>query len=203
MKNSPLDRPRFTCRVVRGCLSIFGDTSTGEPRGPGAAHVAACADCQQFFGACNELDVALRRDAAREWREAPANLEQNIIRAVNQSKPEPATHGARGAWMSFAAVAACAVAVTLVYQYRTPTSSTPLAPDGTTVDPAMVAAAQQLIAAVPTDLFSQMQPRAEAILQQDPLQKEVEAMKSDARTAARFLARNFLPTSADEIKGGE
>jgi len=206
MKNSPADRPRFTCRVVRGCLSIFGDTSTGRPRGLGASHVAACEDCQQFFGACDELAVALKRDAVREWREAPTNLEQNIIRAVNQSAREsaPSRGGTRVAWISLAAVATCVVAAVLVFQQRrTPLGSPADNVAATPADPAATAAVEQIVTSVPADLFSQFQPEAKAILKQDPLQNEVDAVKSDARTAVRFLARNFLPASADDAAGGE
>jgi len=126
MKNSPSTESRFICRVVRGCLSIFGDTSGPEPRGFGASHVAACEDCQQFFGACDELAMALKRDAVRQWRDAPPSLEQNIMRAVRLSTKDSAgsVRSSRGAWRSFGAVAACALAVAVVYQYRVPTGTT-------------------------------------------------------------------------------
>lgn len=210
MKNSPSAESRFTCRVVRGCLSIFGDTSGPEPRGLGASHVAACEDCQQFFGACNELALALKRDAVREWRDAPGNLEQNIMRAVNLAAREtaPATRSSRGAWMSFAAVGACAVAVALVLQFRTPTSG-PLtttqanAAAAIAVDPDTLAAASEALASLPADLLAQVQPKAQELLQQDPLQNEVDAIASDARKAMGFLARNFLPTSPDQASSGE
>ncbi len=204
MKNSPTDQPRFTCRLVRGGISIFGDTTGGEPRGPGTSHVATCADCQQFFGACDELTLALKRAAVREWREAPSNLEQNIMRAVNLSPREPAPV-ARAVWMSWAAAAACAVAVVLVYPSRTQTGSPP--GSGTNVaahvDPGALAAVREIIAAVPGDLLAQMQPKAQEILQQDPLQNEVDAIASDARKAVSFLARNFLPTPTGQPASGE
>jgi hypothetical protein len=99
------------------------------------------------------------------------------------------------------------VIAVLVYQQQTPPAARPeaapvLATAGT-AEPAMLAVARQIVAAVPTDLFVELQPRAQAILRQDPLQSEVDAMKSDARTAVRFLARNFLPTPADEPARGE
>jgi len=209
MKNTTFNRPRFTCRLVRGCLSVLGDTTAGTPRGPGAAHVATCADCQEFFSAGNELELALKRDAAREWRDAPTGLEQQILRAVDRAAPAPAARGSRTGWLSLAGATACAVVAALVYQQQTqpialpataPARATAVA---STADPAMVTVARQIVAAVPTDLFVQMQPQAEALLRQDPLQNEVDAVKSDARTAVRFLARNFLPAPADEPSRGE
>lgn len=209
MNNPTLDRPRFTCRLVRGCLAVFGDTSAGTPRGPGAAHVATCADCQQFFSAGDELERALRGAAAAEWSEAPAGLETAILRAVRQSAAPPRPRAHNGLWLSFAGAATAAALALLVYQRPPPGAPAlppaPVAPTVTTGtgDPAVFEAARQLLAAVPTDLLDEMRPRAEALLTQDPLQNEVDAMKADARTAVRFLARNFLPTPADEPSRGE
>lgn len=209
MKNSPSDQPRFTCRVVRGALSIFGDTTGREPRGPGAAHVAACEDCQQFFGACDDLTLALKRDAAREWRNAPTDLEQKIMRAVHQAARDatPAPSASRGAWFSLAGVAACAVFAVLVYEYRTqPAAALPAGPGNVAanpVDPALVTTAQAIAAEVPGNLFAEMQPQATALLQEDPLQNEVDAITADARKAVGFLARNFLPTPAERPASGE
>ena len=207
MKNPTITQPRFTCRLVRGCLAVFGDTATGVPRGPGATHVAACADCQQFFATCDELERALKVDATRQWHDAPAGLEQNIIRAVHLSVSPVAPRNTRVAWMSLAAAAACALVAVLVYQQRTApgvsatTVRKDLAVSG--VDSATLAAAREIIATVPGDLLAQMQPQAQAILQQNPLQNEVEAMKSDARSAVRFLALNFLPAPASDTSSGE
>jgi hypothetical protein len=210
MKNLTLPQPRFTCRLARGALAIFGDTANGPvPRGPGAAHVAACADCQRFFAAGDELDRALRCDAAAEWHESPADLGASILRAVRQSTPPPRPRVHYGLWLSFAGASAAVALAFLVYQRPPPIAPalppTPVAPTVTTStsDPAIFAAARQLIAAVPTDLLDEMRPRAEALLAQDPLQNEVEAMESDARSAVRFLALNFLPTPLDQPASGE
>ena len=207
MKNFPVDRPRFTCRIIRGSRSVLGDTTAGAPRGFGAAHIAACADCQSFFGACDELERALKRDAAREWREPPSGLEQNIIRAVRLSTPEPAPRHSRRTLLSLAGATACAAVAVLVYQQRTSSPGTPAAAQENlavnAVDPATLAEARQIIAAVPADLFAQMQPRAQAILQQNPLQNEVDAVAADARSAVQFLALNFMPTPAAGQSSGE
>ena len=203
MKTPADAQPRFTCCLVRGWIAVFGDTATGEPRGPGAAHVATCADCRQFFGACDELDHALKRAAAREWRDAPPALEQNILRAVRRSAPVQEPRGFRAAPFALAGAAACAVLAAVVFVQRTPPAVGRSHAVAASIDPAMLAAAREFMAAVPGDLFAQMQPRAQAILQQDPLQDEVEAVKSGARSAVRFLARNFLPTPPDEPSRGE
>ena len=216
MKTPTITHPRFTCRLVRGCLSIFGDTSTGEPSGPGAAHVAACADCREFFGACDELEAALKRDAAREWHDAPAGLEQNILRAVKLSVPEPGPRVARAAWLSLAGAAACALLAVGIFQ-RQFLPNQPAVPVTAPVATAQVS---------PPKLWTALNPLADAVLADealqrdvdavvadaqsvrqflgaDPLQNEVEAVVSDARSAVGFLARNFLPARAEQPAGGE
>ena len=205
MKTNPTDHPRFNCRLARAALSILGDASAGEPRGWGAGHVAACADCQRFFHAAGDLEPALRRDAVDRWQDAPAGLEQEIIRAVRQAAPERTSRTPRRAWLSLAGAMACVAVAALVYQRTPPARIFPTSPTATAtpVDSSTLAAARQLIGAVPGDLFAQMQPEAQAILRADPLQGEVEAMKSDARAAVRFLARNFLPNAAEEPSTGE
>jgi len=70
-------------------------------------------------------------------------------------------------------------------------------------DPATTAAVGEIVAAVPSNFFAEMQPKAEALLQQDPLQNEVDAIASDARKAVNFLSRNFLPSSVTVASSGE
>lgn len=183
MKNFPQARPRFTCRVVRGWRSIFGDTSAGEPHGPGAAHVASCVDCRQFFGACDELALALKRDAVRDWRAPSAGLEQNIMRAVQRSAAEsaPARRGTRLAWLSLAGAAACALLAAVILQR--PFSA----------GPAVALAPVATVQVSPQQLWNYLKPSTDAVLAGDPLQHEVDAVVADARSAVRFLERNFVP----------
>ncbi len=193
MKNSPTSQPRFTCRVVRGWISIFGDATGGEPRGLGAAHLAGCEECREFFGACDELALALKRDAAREWREPPGGLEQKIMRAVNQSAPAPCPRAARHLPAVFAGVAACAAVAAVVLLQSPP----PLA---VSRSPVAVAVAPRAPAVAPDQVWASLKPSTDALLAGDPLQHEVDAVVSDARTAFRFLERNFLP-SMPETQG--
>ncbi|MBI5766662.1 MAG: hypothetical protein HZA93_02630 [Verrucomicrobia bacterium] len=217
MKTSTHESPRFTCRLARGLLSTFGRTDAGEPRGPGSAHVATCESCQAFFATCDELDLALTRSAAREWSEPPANLEQNILRAVrldgSRERQRVESAPPRLALWSLTGAVACAALALVALQDRfvpaRPAAPAPVAratvqpaaDAATSNDPAVLAKARELIASV--SLFSEIRPRTAALLQQDPLQHEVDALKADARHAVRFLAMNFLPASADELTRGE
>jgi hypothetical protein len=215
MKTTTHESPRFTCRAARGLLATFGRTDAGIPRGPGSAHVATCEDCQAFFATCDELDLALTRSAAREWSEPPANLEQNILRAVRldaaeasrlDSEPGKSAAPRLAPWTLTGAVACAAFALVALQDRFVPVrpietapvaraTVQPVADAATSNDPAVLAKARELIASVP--ILSEIRPRTEALLQQDPLQNEVDALKSDARHAVRFLAMNFLPTSAE------
>jgi hypothetical protein len=181
----------------------------------GAGHVATCEECQAFFSTCDELDLALTRDAAREWQEAPTNLEQNILRVVRlqddrRREPTAARASRLLGWTLTGAVACLALAIVArqdrfvpVRGPADPVAHVAAPPAAVSSDPAVLEAARQFIAAVPTDLFDEMRPRAQAVLQQDPLQNEVAALKSDARLAVRFLALNFLPASIEEATRGE
>jgi anti-sigma factor RsiW len=175
--------PRLTCRLVRGWVSVCGSASAGAPRGLGAGHVATCPDCQHFFRACDELDLALKRDAARHAPVPPAGLEQRIMRAVNQSAPEP--RAPRYVPLALAGAVACAALAVLVFQQRS-------SPTNVTVPDVPALAANQV--------WTSLKPSADALLAGDPLQREVDAVVSDARSAVRFLQRNFLP-SAPEPQG--
>jgi hypothetical protein len=70
-------------------------------------------------------------------------------------------------------------------------------------DPDAAAAVRAVINAVPADLLAQVQPKAEELLQQNPLKLEADAIASDARKAVGFLARNFLPAAAARPASGE
>lgn len=52
--------------------------------------------------------------------------------------------------------------------------------------------------AVATTVWGRLQPDAEALLEGEPLQREVDAFYADARSALGFLALNFLPSQPDE-----
>ncbi len=184
MKKFPSDSPRFTCRVARGCFALFGDTTGGAPRGPGSVHAAACADCHVYFSACTELDAALARGAVHAWQEAPSRLEQDIMRAVRQSVPAPRESPRTG----FAVVGIAAAVLAIVVFQRQFFVTPPPVP---TVSGALAGGSVS-----PQQLWTSLQPSANAVIDGDPLNQEVEAVVADARTAVQFLALNFLPTTA-------
>ena len=62
-----------------------------------------------------------------------------------------------------------------------------------TEDRATSASLAEAVQTMPAQIWESVQPKAQAALQNDPLQKEATALYADARSALGFLAYNFLP----------
>lgn len=182
--------PRFVCRCVRLARAISA--------GAFAGHVAGCADCQQAFAADDELDALLRRDAARLPQRDLGPLEDAIIGRIraeaHANQRSTATSGRRlSPWAWLGAVCAAVAAVVVTFSFRStapqpePHSVVARATPPEAIEPSAV------VKAVSDRLFDSVAPAAE-FLQQDPLQRELESIRADARSALSFLALNFLPT---------
>ena len=179
MKTHNINRPRFTCRVARGWITLFGDVTTGKPRGFGTGHVANCNECRSFLGAGDQLELALKRDAAREVQVVPSGLDQRIIFALNLSGSKRHSRRTRYLPLALTGVVACLALTILIFQKQTPSVH-----EATTTNPVLAT----------EDLWTSLKPSADALLSSDPLQQEVDAVVSDARSAFHFLKRNFLPS---------
>ncbi len=163
---------RFACRLTRGWISILGDGTRALQN----AHVAGCPDCQAFFAAADDLELALRRDAVPQRATAPAYLEQDIISAVRRST-RPARRRYTLPVFGLAGVAAAIAGLIVVLEPK---------PSPAPLDLQAFA-----------DPIAELKPKAQAILQQDPLGNEANALVANARSAVRFLARNFLPSDVE------
>ena len=190
MSTMSSSRPRFVCRVVRRWYSVLGPTQPGPAAGGRSRHIQTCADCQQFFRAGDELESALRRDAARCAPEVPTGLERRIMQAV-----EGSTRIARPARSPLAlilagsAVAAVALIALLV---RYPAF---LERDGAAKSPtAQVNDAMAVAQSISTLWQDSVVPSAQTLVADNPLQHELDSVYSDTRSALNFLALNFLPT---------
>lgn len=154
----------------------------------------------------DDFESALRRDAAlARQRATPSDdLAQRIVRDVHHSRVA-AAQPARSSWrlplFAFAGLAACAALAFLVLNSD---SSTPAAPDRAQDRIATAAPAPSDTARPLTETWAALKPEAQALLARDPLQAEVNAVVSDARSALQFLALNFLPspTAIPESQSG-
>lgn len=194
MKNSPSSlRPRLICRAIRAAR-VFSDRAGGD-------HLDGCVDCQAFFRPAEQFEFELRREASARRHAAvePATeLERSILRAVREERaaapravvekrsPSPL-------W-SLGAVAAAAI-VALVYFQRPATSlSHPAVPDDAV---AVVDAVEDLSVKITDTVI----PEAGAMVANNPLQRELGSVYTDARSALNFLALNFLPSGAAAPSG--
>lgn len=187
--------PRFACRVVQGWVSLVGDGAAPPPGAFGSRHVAACACCQDFFNRSTALEATLRSGSAALRAAPSAGLDRRIIAAVRESA-RPARRAERrfaGGVMAWGgAVAVIAVAFVVVQRQSTSnngrTGALAVAPT----------AANDGNDAAAATVWGRLQPDAEALLEGEPLQREVDAFYADARSALGFLALNFLPSQPDE-----
>ena len=184
MKTPASSGPRFVCRVARGWTSWYDDATTGEARGLGARHIASCEDCRRFRSACNQLEMTLKLDAARETDFVPSGLNQRIIYAVNHSGAKPRTHKTRTVSFALTGAAICLVLTLLLF--RRPHGALREAPVATPV-------------LATNDGWVSLKPSADALLSGDPLQQEVAAVVSDVQSAFRFLQGSFLPAPPEKI----
>ncbi|HZZ58377.1 MAG TPA: hypothetical protein VFE31_11150 [Opitutaceae bacterium] len=137
----------------------------------------------------DDLEDELRRQAAAIRDEPSPDLAARIsaaIAAAAAETPGPRRGRAWGAWAGIGGVAAAAAIVGALILNR------PAPP----ADPrAEAAALTQEMRGVPRQVWAAVGPRAEAVLQQDPLREETTALASDAQAAVGFLKYNFLPVS--------
>ena len=171
--------------------AVLGPPQPG-PAGRGRSrHIETCADCRQFFHAGDELESALRRDAARYAPVPPEGIDRRIMQAVERStRTARPAHSPLALILAGSAVAAVALIVFFV-KY-------PIFPerDGTATNrTAQVNDALVVAKSISTLWQTSVVPSARTLVADNPLQHELDSVYSDTRTALNFLALNFLPTS--------
>lgn len=181
---TPPPRARLFCRIVRHWLSEE------------SAHVAACADCQRFFAASRSLESALRRDSSRVSVGPDAGFEQRLLNAVRRAEAAPAREEAsrhrNGIWVAGAALAAVAFGVFVFQRESGKLGQAEVASGATAADAAVIVDAVQSLS---DRLVETVIPSAGAMVADNPLQREFDSLQTDARSALRFLAMNFLPAA--------
>lgn len=191
--------PRFACRVVQGWVSVVGEGEAPPTGAFGSRHVASCECCREFFARSTSLEATLRGSSAARRAEPSAELDRRIISAVRETarsarRTEARSAGGIMAWGGAIAVVALAVAVGQRQSLSNRGIARPWA-----VAPSAESRADEAIAAT---VWGRLQPDAEALLEGEPLQREVDAFYADARSALGFLALNFLPAQPDETAKG-
>ena len=202
--SNPNAQPPLACRVARAWSAWREtDAATATPApGPAAKHVAGCPDCAQHFAALVALETGLGQEAralASQEIELPLGMEDRIWSAVRPVVRERRVSPVRR-WLPTALGAAAAIALTAVVWTRVGSDDavTPIAQGNATAVEFGANDLQQLAASIET--LSQKVLNAPAIAQvaaQQPgsLDSELQALRSDATGALRFLERSFLPST--------
>jgi hypothetical protein len=143
------------------------------------------------------IESRLRRDAQRVEAAAPGGMEQRIRQAIARSERVTAGERRAGwAWiLTLTGGLGIAAGLLLVLRPDGLRSTRPvlgLGPD----ERAVSASLAQAVQAIPAQIWKDVQPAAQSALRQEPVQAEVTALYSDARSALGFLAYNFLPGAA-------
>lgn len=194
--NSESDRPRLVCRVVQGWGSVVGDGAVPPEGAWGARHVAACECCRVFFNRSGQLDLALRRSVEGERVAVPPGLEQRIVGAVQRAARETPRAIPRSSMGSLALMGAAASVALGILVFQTMRAPEPVPEVPSAGMAAVSASGDEAVEADGTGAWSRLSPNATALLEAEPLQREVDAFYSDARSALGFLALNFLPSSS-------
>ena len=201
MNKPRLPRSRPVCSLVRRWEAGFGP-GTGEGR-LAARHLAACAECREFFAEDPGFEQMLRRDATR-LRELPADsgLERRILRAVREADPAAARgfHQEispvwRRALLTSAGLAAALAFVFWPRSLENRPDAPALAVKEATAAPEVVAP-RVAAAAESRDWWQALKARKPdlAWAEKNPLEQEIDSVRTDARAVVGFLALNFLPS---------
>lgn len=184
MKITPSLEPRFRCRVARTARALVD--------GAGEGHALGCADCQVFFSAAEALDHDLRCEASALRAAVPepsSELAYAILRAVREdavaSRP---IRSRKPVWVMSAIAVGAIVAVVFVQSPVSPSRQMAVITDDTE---AIVQAVEKLSVKLTDTII----PTTGEILANNPLQKELGSVYTDARSALDFLVLNFLPAA--------
>lgn len=190
-------RKTFSCRLVQGWAAWSGGDHPDQGNGFVATHVGRCDCCREHFARNAELEGLLRREGVQARSilssEIDAHYLRNIRNSADASRQPAAAIRPAMLWLSGCA-AALAVLVAIT-QMRSPNTDLVL------IEPADQAEEWSETVVISADgWWTDLRPSAGDLLEAEPLQREVDAVVSDARSALGFLALNFLPGS--ELTGG-
>lgn len=185
-QKSTASSPQLTCRVVRFWSLACRDNAQPD-------HLRTCEACRAYFLASHQLDTVLRENSFSVQVEMPSNLEHRVMRAVHSYAPlTPASRQPSRVFSYALAGSAAALAVVTIAYFYSGAHSHPSPASEYAADVAQVVAS---VRAFPANLTQKIQAPAQR-LNENPLQREVQNVYSDAESALNFLAVNFLPGSS-------
>lgn len=186
MNTVPPESPRFVCRVVRW-WAAFNESSASPTL---SGHRANCPACRAHFQSQAALEARLRHEARNPNSVVPCGLEHRIAEALRRTQLPDRTPPRRSfpIWAAGFTTAVATVAVVVLPNWgpgHTPTMAE--------VAPADIAAVYSAVSALPQQLDRVFAAPETRVAADDPLDRELDNVKADARSALNFLAENFLP----------
>ncbi|MBK8476025.1 MAG: hypothetical protein IPL39_06835 [Opitutaceae bacterium] len=188
------ESPRLVCRVVRW-WTVLTEASASGPDAEPAGHRARCPACRAYFASHAAVETRLRHDAPAQKGAVPTGLEQRIAGAVRRAQV-PAPRPQRRAiplWAAGLGTAAVALALVVVLHRDAPPAAATAA-----VEPTEIAAVFTAITALPQRINKAFSKPDARPIEADPLSRELDNVKADARSALHFLAESFLPAAPAE-----
>lgn len=203
MKLSNSNSSGLVCHIVR----VWSSFISGFPADGGddfiSRHVTTCESCRVYFRAGESFESQLRRDARSQMQQVPDGLEDRIFGSIEVPvrQTRRANRGARMFAYSLAGAAAVSAAAFILL--REPMGPSGIAQNQTIRgedSPEIIASTSiAAIDAVPRGMRNLVDSSVATLDEQNPLQRETEAVYSDSRSVLRFLARNFLPRVPDAL----
>lgn len=186
------ESPRLVCRVVRCWAALTASPAPAPGREPTSGHRAHCPSCRAYFQTTAAFETHLRQTARTRMPAAPAGLEHRIADAVRRAQVPARAPQRRAAprWAAGLATAAAVLALVVAVNREAPR-----APITTEVEPAEISAIFTAVTTLPSHLNRVFAPASARQTVPDPLSRELDNVKADARSALSFLAENFLPAA--------
>ena len=180
--SAPKHAPRLRCRCVRTWCALGGSAS---------GHVAQCAECRTYFAAGETLDASLRRDAAINREPADPERVRDILHAVRTSAA-PTEAAERRPWSALWPIAIAAAAAAVVAGFSLRGRGDVLPPGNPTAEARVLA---DKVKSLSSNLVESVLPSAGEMVANNPMQDELDAIYTDAKSAWGFLALNFVPSA--------
>jgi len=178
----------ITCWRHRKIILGSADANTALPD-PTREHLRNCSDCRRVYESQTEIAWQLRETAGSINREPSPFLHARIMSSIARSEINPGRDGTRirFGW-SFGLVAACLLLAGALWFRNQPM---PDRLSGFQRPLASASAAPELYVAL--ELPNGTQMRQWTVKLDEPLQKEMNLVVDNTKTAANALAENFMP----------
>lgn len=180
------------CWIYRHFLSRHLDSGKALPRGL-QLHLESCPCCRQEYESQLRVIRQLTADT-QGWRQAPSPfLHSRIMGSIAEPVSEPDRPAKSFRFARAYALAGCGVALLLALVLVQRTYLFSPEPESASTAPSLLPRLAQLAPQLNQAGSQKVVEWTDAL--ERPLEREIQLVLGDARSAARLLADNFLPTN--------